>query len=320
MGCQRSVSALACLYRLRNTFPDTLPRRLPELSGAAIREYLSKSTWVSVSQVAQVLLSGTEILVIGKLLGPNVVVVYACTTKLISVLNNQPVTLMQVALPGLSEMKTAQPPDRILHVCTALGQAMLLLSGAVVCVVVAVNGGFVNWWVGPRFYGGLQLTVLAAVSMLLRHFNLVLVYTLFSLGRQRRIAITEVIDGLVSTTSSLVLVSAFGIVGAPMGSIIGTVLVSLTFNSWALCKELVVQLVHWCGHSYHGRFDLRSSLRWPSQWQECGYRPPSAFPDSWGIGLIYLAVNYATLAYEPLGIYLMPRLRLVFSRLREARV
>ena len=81
---------------------------MPPFSSRAIKEYLSRSAWVSVGQLAQVFPTGTEILVIGKTLGAGSVVIYACTTKLLSVLGNPPQLLMQVALPGLSEMKTGE--------------------------------------------------------------------------------------------------------------------------------------------------------------------------------------------------------------------
>ena len=53
-----------------------------------------------MSQIAQVLLNGTDVMIIGALLGPAAVVPYACTGKLVSVLANQPQAILQSAAPA----------------------------------------------------------------------------------------------------------------------------------------------------------------------------------------------------------------------------
>ena len=60
-----------------------------------------------MSQVAQVLVNGTDLLVIGALLGPEAIVPYACTGKLVTLLANQPQLFMQMALPALSELRAS---------------------------------------------------------------------------------------------------------------------------------------------------------------------------------------------------------------------
>lgn len=52
------------------------------------------------------MLSSTDIFIIGKLFGPAAVVPYVCTGKLIFVLGNQSLALMEGARPALSEIKT----------------------------------------------------------------------------------------------------------------------------------------------------------------------------------------------------------------------
>src|SRR5262249_23164704 len=138
------LTPLISWYRLRRRFRAILPARLPRLAWRAARASLSQGFWVSVSQIAQLLLSGTDLVIIGKILGPAAVVPYACAGKLISVLANQPNVLMQNALPALSEMRTSESRARLFQVSSALSLAMLALSGAVVCVVLIVNQGFVT--------------------------------------------------------------------------------------------------------------------------------------------------------------------------------
>jgi len=312
------LSAGSCFMRLRRNHGSLLRVRLSRLSAGVQRAYLSKCFWVSVSQLAQVFLTGTEIIILGRMFGPGSVVIYSCTVKLLSVLGSQPQMLMQAAVPGLSQMRTGESPDRIVHAATALGQAMLLLSGAVACLVVAVNSSFVHWWVGPKLYGGLPLTLLAAIGMLLRHFNTVLAYTMFSLGFERRLAITNLIDGLMTALSIWLLVPAVGVVGAPLGAMVGTVAVSLAANFSVLTRELGVPPLNLVSPFLPWAWKSILVVCAALVLQRVSSPTLTLVPlASALIGILYFAVNYTTLVRPPLGSYVLPRLKLVFACLRE---
>ena len=171
---------------------------MPSFNLKTARRQLGQGFWIIVAQVAQVLLAGTDVVIIGILAGPAAVVPFVCTGKLITVLANQPQLVMQAAGPALSEMRMAETTARLFQVSSALTQAMLMASGAVVCAVLAVNQGFVTWWVGAGQYAGLSLTVLLLLVMLLRHWNTTTSYTLFAFGRERRVAVTALMDGVVT--------------------------------------------------------------------------------------------------------------------------
>ncbi len=234
--------AIFSFYRLKTVFPDALPSRLPKLARKELFGALTSGTWVSIAQIAQVLIGGTDLVIIGKLVGASAVVPYACTQKLIMVLANQPHIIMEMAAPGLSQMKTSESRERIFSVCSTLALGMLTASGAVVCVTLAVNHSFVSWWLGERQFAGQWLTAAFAASMLLRQWNNTSIYTIFALGYERRISITTLTDGVVSMCAGLVLVWWLGPIGAPLGSILGVCLVSLPGNLSALAGELDVSI------------------------------------------------------------------------------
>jgi len=236
------LPAAFSFYRLKTAFPEVLPSRLPKLERKELFRALTGGTWVSVAQIAQVLVAGTDFVIIGKLLGPSAVVPYACTQKLIGVLSNQPHMIMEMAAPGLSQMKTSESRESIFRVCNALALGMLTASGAVACVTLAVNHSFVSWWLGERQFGGPLLTASFAASMLLRQWNNTSVYTIFALGYERRISITTLADGIVSLSSGLLFVWWLGPIGAALGSILGVCLVSLPGNLLALAGELQVSI------------------------------------------------------------------------------
>jgi O-antigen/teichoic acid export membrane protein len=302
--------AITGWYRLRKRFPTVLPRSLPELLWPTARTRLTQGFWVSLTQIAQVLLNGTDLLIIGKLFGPAAVVPFACTGKLITVLSNQPQMLMAAAGPALSQMKVGETRQRLSEVCIALGQAMLMLSGAVVCVVLVVNQGFVTRWVGAGQYGGFWLTALILLSMLLRHWNLNLAYTLLCFGFERRLCLTALLDGLVSVGAVALLVWLYGLIGAPLGMIAGACLISLPANLSALARENEMSL--WAMlrplSPWFMRFILLASaagalarLWTPNTVLLLGLTAIAT-------ALVYAAVMFPLTLRSPLGQYVRPRL------------
>jgi O-antigen/teichoic acid export membrane protein len=313
------MTAVISYLRLRRTFPEILPQRLPSYSWLTARGQLKQGFWVSIAQVAQVFVSGTDMLIIGSLLGPLAVVPFACTGKLIGVLANQPQMLMQAAGPALSEMKMAESRQKLFQVCTALSQAMLLVSGAVVCVVLTVNRGFVNWWVGAGQYGGLLLSALLLLAMLLRHWNTTAVYAIFCFGYERRISVTTLLDGAVTVGGAILFVRFFGAIGAPMGALLGVCLVSLPGNLSALAHESGVKpttLIRTLWPWFY-RFVLLAA----GAWAVTKVFVPQTFPaitiTALLSGAVYGLVMLPLVLREPLGAYVRPRFSAALMRFRQ---
>jgi O-antigen/teichoic acid export membrane protein len=307
---QQFAGAFTGWYRLRTHFPTVLPHRLPPMPWSIARTRLTQGGWVSLSQIAQVLLNGTDILIIGKLFGPAAVVPFVITGKLISVLSNQPQMLMASAGPALSQMRIAESRERLSEVCIALSQAMLMVSGAVVCVVLAVNQGFVGRWVGSGQYGGSWLTALILLSMLLRHWNLTVASALFFFGHERRLCITALFDGLVSVAAIFLLVKKFGLIGAPLGTIVGACVVSLPANLWALAREsnvsvgrLIEPLLPWFVRlaALTTAVVLLARIWTPTNFLLLGLTAAVT-------ALVYVAIMFPLALRSPLGDYVRPRL------------
>jgi O-antigen/teichoic acid export membrane protein len=240
----QGVSAAACMLRLRTGHRHVWDATAPAPTMAEVGGLFQKSGWVSLSQVGQVFLHGSDLLVLGAILGPAATVAYACTGKLITVLANHPQLLMQSAAPAIAEMRTSESRASLVRVTTALMRAMLILSGAIACFVLAANEPFVSWWVGPEQFAGMSLTVLLLAVMLARHCATTMVYGLFSFGRERRLSLTALGDGLLTLalTALLAATTDLGVMSAAVGSLGGVLLVSLPACSVALARELRVTM------------------------------------------------------------------------------
>jgi O-antigen/teichoic acid export membrane protein len=294
-----------------------MPNRLPALAWESTRTHLTKGFWISVAQVAQVLMANTDLLIIGRLLGPSAVVPYACTGKLAGILANQAQMLMQTATPGLCELKTAESQNRLFQAILGLNHAILAFSGLIFCLIVPINRWFVSWWVTSGQYGGGLLTVAILTNMLFVHWDTVAAYSVFCLGRQRRIALTNLGNGLATAGGTFVLTTFLGPVGAPLGSMIGTCLIGLPLNLSIIAKDTGVTLPRLIA-AMIGGFTFRFAaiaatvLLVATRWS------PKTFAEAMAamslVSIAYILLMLPGVMRSPLGDYARPLLNSALGR------
>lgn len=242
-GIGQFVPAIVSVWRLRRRFPFALPSSLPPLPWKSAKGLLANGGWVSVAQLAHLFVYGSDVLILGYLLGPAAVVPYACTGKLVSVLQHQPQLIMETARPALSELRASRERDRLHTVTSALTLFALLVGGLIACGVAVTNRGFTILWVGEDLFGGAALTVALVANMLLRLWNATAINAIFAFGYERRISLTTLADGLLTCGLMVALVPWLGLIGAPIASMVSVVLISLPWNLSALATEGRVSLL-----------------------------------------------------------------------------
>jgi O-antigen/teichoic acid export membrane protein len=306
----QTTLTVSSFIRLKTKFPEALPDRLPRLKAGEIVTFFRRGFWLSVAQIAQTLLSGSDILIIGLLIDPSLAAVYALTGKLVSVLANQPQLLMNAASPAISQLKATGNYQRLLVVSVCLMRVVMSASGLVACMVLAVNDRFVTLWVGSGKYGGPLLTALLVSAMLLRHLNLTAVVSLICYGHEKRISLTTLTDGIVTVLSSLAAIKLWGLIGAPIGSIMGVCLVSLPMNFIRLSREaqvpvriVLASLVPW-----FWRFAIATALAQSVRQTHLLDTLPGFFAASAVIAAIYIALLLPLFFREPLDQYTRPLL------------
>jgi O-antigen/teichoic acid export membrane protein len=310
-----------CWFRLRTAFSDSLPRRRPPLPAAEGKRLLTRGLWLTVTRVAQVLLNGTDILILGWLLGPAAVVVYACTAKLTMVFSTQAYALIITAEPALSELRVSAAPERVMRASTALGQLMLLASGLIACVLLATNQGFVTWWLGPEQYGGTALTVLLLAAMLTRHLTFTFGHILYCFGYEKALALMGLADGAVTVGGTILLVALLGPCGAALGSLLGVCLVSLPVSLYLLARDAGMPLgaMLRCHVPWLWRFGLlaASLLAFTRVWLPVG--APALIAAGVGVCCLYGLVMWPVLSRSPLWVFLEPHLTALRARLAGLR-
>jgi O-antigen/teichoic acid export membrane protein len=230
------VTCGAAWWRVRAKFPQT--RSAAGWPGrAAVGAYLRPSLWTSLRQLAVILANGTDLIVVGWVLGPAGVVVFSCTSKLASVVANQPNALLLQGTPALAELRAAGDPERMWAAARALFTGVLLLSGGLGVVILAVNRAFVAQWVGPDVFGGPLLSLFVVLAMWSRHWAFTLMVAQYTVGRDRRLAVSAIIDGIVSFVTMVGLTALVGPVGVPLGMMAGALGVSGVVGLFGVARD-----------------------------------------------------------------------------------
>jgi len=311
------VTSLGCLWRVASRYPHLIPRSLPELPRTDLKRFLSQGLWISVAQVAQLFLAGTDLLIIGGVLGPEAAVAYSCTAKLVSVLSNQPQILMQSAAPAMCELRAAGETARLRAATSGLALAMMSLAGLVACVVLAGNELFVRIWVGPGNFGGRLLESLLGAAMMFRLWNVVHVYTLFCHGMERRVSVTTLMDGAVTVASMYLFTRWVGLAGGPLGSLAGVCLVSLPRNARLLARVTGVPYrANFTGlGAWLWRFALCAAGAWLAHSWAAGSHPLAQAALAAAVCAVYAALLAPLFLKGPLAAYTVPRVNAVWARL-----
>lgn len=233
-----SMGVIGAGLRLHFRFPGIVSYSLADLRWPVIKRRFQQTIWISAGQTSNALLESSDIAIVGRFVSPEGAVPYAMTSKLASVLTHLPNQLMQVAFPALAQIKAGESRPKVAQVMISLILLLSLESGAIFCVVLAVNRGFVAWWVGDRFYSGMTLTFVFLTEMFLRHCSTALAYSLFSFGREREYTIASLFDGVFSIFLSSMLCWGLGPIGVPLGSMISACIVSFPFTLAIFATEL----------------------------------------------------------------------------------
>lgn len=220
--------------RLAVRYRPALPAARDVLAARVPRRMLADGTWAWLAGVGVGLAGTAELVVIGWFEPPETVFKYACTVKLVTVLAPVVLTLCAAAVPGLTELRAAGDAARVGRAALAYTQLALGVSGMVGCVLLAVNSGFVGWWVGAHRYLGDRVAWAAIVGMNVRHGLNAIAVTLFCLHRERALWRLTLLDGVVSFAATAGWVAWGGAAWAPLGPLTAAVAVTLP-----LCLRVV---------------------------------------------------------------------------------
>jgi O-antigen/teichoic acid export membrane protein len=229
------LGPLLSLIRVRVKYPHLLRDwsvppldRLRALAGQGFGAWTSSFGWR--------LIAASNTVVILRIAGPELAVVYACTAKVGEALMQLSWQLSDSGMVGLAQLKGEGNNRRVQEIVIAMMRVTLLGAGAVACGVIAFNPSFVTFWVGGSKFGGLLLNCLLAAGVI----GLSLAHALFApaatLGKRIQVGWGTAAQGVTHVTASLVLGYLFGIRGVAAAAPLASVLVAYPIGVRLLCE------------------------------------------------------------------------------------
>jgi O-antigen/teichoic acid export membrane protein len=205
-GIPPIVTFALCVARLRSISPDLMSGwTAPNFAEA--RHLLTNGTGTWLGALGWQMLASTNAIVITYLGRPEWVPIYNCTAKLAQMTTQLVWVPPDSALVALAQLHgERQGVNRIRHVVLMMLRLHLLLSGAALCGLLAFNPAFVSRWVGAALFGGLGLSTMVAVGVVVSSLSHGLMTTASVIGQRFRVGCAAVLNGVVQIGLAL----AFG--------------------------------------------------------------------------------------------------------------
>jgi O-antigen/teichoic acid export membrane protein len=213
------VVGLFSVIRLRVRFP-ALMRRWPRPSIDGLRWLARTSIGAWFGAFGWKLLSMSNGLVLTATGHPELVPLYSCTARLGLVLVQMAWVVPDSGLVGLAQLHGEGRRGRLQEITRAMLRLHLILAGAAMTVVLAVNPAFVSWWVSEAMFGGHKLNVLLAAGIATGSIAHALATVSSVLGRRLEVGVATVVNGVVQVLSAYALTFVIGFQGLALAALL----------------------------------------------------------------------------------------------------
>lgn len=184
----------------------------------------------------------TDRLVIGKVLSLGLVAVFSLTVRIPEVGMNLLSRVTENALPAVAEIVVHEGPARARHYFHRMMLLIVVMSVAAFWIMLALDERFINLWVGPDFFAGQQILVLALIIMVQQTITRTGVFFLNAKGIARPISFAALVEAGLNLMLSIGLGYAMGMKGILLGTILAALLTSVWYIPFLLRKHLGISL------------------------------------------------------------------------------
>jgi O-antigen/teichoic acid export membrane protein len=240
LACNRLLAQLALGLNLQRAAKRFVPwYGFTRFDWPKLAPLLKQNASCLFAQWGNTLVEAVDILVVGLAVGADAVPVYTITAalpRLLFMLFNQ---AMSGANAGLVGLYASGDKRRFHFIRTQQEIVTLACLGIVGAVTLAVNRGFVSLWVGPDYYGGGLLTLLAVVWYFCVITSRQYYNALFAAIDFSRTARVQVVAGVAGLVIGFVAGRYAGVLGAIAG-LVAVRLVANVLNAVRLDELLAI--------------------------------------------------------------------------------
>jgi O-antigen/teichoic acid export membrane protein len=221
VGAAIPTVLFACVnvFRVARTEPALLGR-WPRPSASQIGRLVSEGIGGWLGGFGWRLSAMSSSLVLAATGRPELIAIYACTSKTTQLLLQLCWIVPDSALVGLVQIHGEGRAARRREITDALLKLYLVLAGGVAILVLAVNPSFVRWWVGAEFFGGTALNVLLAVSLVVSSSAHAVAALGSALGRRLELGAAGLLQGGAHVLMAIGLALWLGLEGLVAAAIV----------------------------------------------------------------------------------------------------
>lgn len=234
------VVLIASVCRVAAVAPDLLrgwPRPSPRELWRLLREGLGG--WLGA--FGWRLVNAGHSVVIAYLGMPELVPVYACTSRVSQLLTQLSWVVPDSGAVGLAQLQGEGRRERVSQVVDAMLRLYVLLAGLVAAALLAFNPAFVTWWVGPALFGGLTLNGLLAAGVFIAALAHGLSVVVSVLGDRLRIGLAVLAQGTLQVAIAVPLGRALGLNGVAIATLLAALLTVVPSGLWLLHRSTGVR-------------------------------------------------------------------------------
>ena len=183
--------------------------------------FVRLSGWLFLAGLSGLLLHGSDLLLIGVILGPSAAAVYATTGAVLRLMIGPLGQILSSGGPGIAGLCGSGEWHRVNKVRTEMHVIAVGIMAVVGAGVLALNEPFLRLWVGDGFYGGHLtnvLLVLIAFEMVLFRVDSVIVDSMLEFRPKAR---AMLISGVFVVVAGGYMSSIWGLPGMAMGVFLG---------------------------------------------------------------------------------------------------
>ena len=196
------------------------------------REYATILPASALGGISYALMSQSESIVIGILLGPEKVPIFNFTRKGAEVLRALLDTVAFASYGAFAHLIASAERARSMAVHAQITTLRLSLAIGMAAVYLALNHSFVATWAGPGLYGGPLLTVLIGAQIVAAGASNLMNYLYRATGRLMRGSVAQFAESLVRVPLMVGGVLWFGYAGIPAAAILTSVVACIILLRW----------------------------------------------------------------------------------------
>lgn len=232
------TAAMIIAWRLKTPEPRISVRLV---SKRILRELASFCFSLTVWNLAMLLISGLDLIIVGRFDFQNIPY-YAVATTVATFVAGTLTSLTNALIPAVANI--SEQPEGEIAVAALFVRSQRVISA----ISVGAGGGLVlagplllRLWVGEAYaVRAYPFLVLLVVGNVVRTTTLVYATVAIGLGEQKRMLFPPIIEGVVSFASSIIFALYFGAIGVAAGTIVGGIIgVSSILWQHALGRRMI---------------------------------------------------------------------------------